>query len=427
MSGPVAAARPRRRLALAGALAALRLATLALAAALASTAALAHFAEGAKPRTILLVDDDAHGLVAYMRLPAPLLYAQDIVAAQQAQRPFAAEPLAMARVGNAMTFLIDRAALAADPAGFAARLGASLSWRQNGAPVAARALAWRLHADQPEGAFATAEDAKTALAGPAPRTDPNFGAAYVDVALALEARFPRADLQLKSAHPSLPLPPAVSIDNHVRDLRAGMTASLTSQGQLQDWVAVEAGSLGMVRDGALRFVGGVAPVLLVACMALGAGTARRLALLAAAFTLGHVAALVAATIGPAPTAAWVAPAVEAARAATVVYAAWAAWAARRGRATPAWVFAAMGLPHGVAFALDLAAVFGPEAPARALAAFTLGLEIGQLAALAAAVGLAALIGLAPASARDGARLAGLVACAAAAALWTAARSVAILA
>lgn len=354
------------------------------------TASVAHFTENTKPRTVILAIAPDGGLVAYVRMPAPLLYAADVVAAQEQQVRFEAEFLETRRIGHAITFRLSQQAVAADPAAFAARLAAAHEWQQNGLPVASEVVRWQLHAELPEVRLSSAADAIAALEGPAPAADPAFGEAYVDFELRIATAFPRSGISLRSMHPPLPLPPAISIDNHIRDARVSPAVSIIQVGQLQDWVSFEGSALraaaSFVWQGALHIIQGLDHVFLVVCIALGAGGIGRLVALVTAFTLGHAVTLVATFVGFVPSAPWFIPAVETAIAATVVYAAIAAWL---GRLETPWIMAGVGLLHGLGFSFVLSKLLGPDAPGLvlSLASFTVGIELGQLAILAATLGL----------------------------------------
>ena len=393
------------------------------------TNATAHFSEGTKPRTILVADAEDGGLLVYLRVPAPLFYAADIVAAQAQQVPFEAEFLEVTRVGNALAFGLSQSAIAENPDGFADRLNAAHLWRQSGRHLEARVLRWKVHGDLIGTSFSSIAAAREALALPMVETDPAFGSAYIDIELALEGARAGLDLQIKSALPVLPLPTHVSIDNHVRDLRSGRAVSIMEPGQLQEWVTVNGShvhaALAFVWQGVLHILLGADHVLLVACIALGAGVWRTLVLRATAFTLGHAATLVTAFLGYVPSAVWFIPAVETAIAATVVYAAISAWWERMD--TP-FVLFLIGLLHGLGFSFVLSDILGPASPALAtsLAAFTIGIEAGQLVLIA--VVLTAMASVRWVS-RDGAiaiRHASLGICAVIAAYWTISRGVSLI-
>ena len=357
-------------------------------------ASLAHFTEGSKPRTILIADGEDKGLLVYLRVPAPLFFAGDIVDAQNRQVPFEAQFLTVNRVGNALAFSLSQSDISDNPNDFSDRLNAAHIFRQAGRPLEARVLRWAIHSDLPKTSLSSVAEAREALSTPVLEVDPSFGAAYIDVELALDEAEKRLDLQVKSALPFVILPPSVSIDNHIRDLRGNSAVSIRETGQLQDWVTVDGSSLRagllFVWQGILHILLGTDHVLFVVCIALGAGAWRKLVLRVTAFTLGHAVTLVIAFLGYVPNATWFIPAVETAIAATVVYAALAAWLQRMDAP---WVLLVTGLLHGLGFSFVLSEILGPGSPALSLslASFTLGIEFGQLALLALV--LAAMAGI----------------------------------
>ena len=169
-------------------------------------------------------------------------------------------------------------------------------------------------------------------------------------------------------------------------------------GQL-DAVAVLDGSLVsallvFVWQGVVHILVGLDHVLLVVCLALGFGASPRLIWPVTAFTLGHSVTLAAAVLGLRPDWPWFIPLVEAAIAATVLMAAIAAWYGRALAPTQALAgIAAVGLLHGFGFASVLGDILGPEAPnlVAALAAFNVGIELGQLAILALTLAIVAAL------------------------------------
>lgn len=107
-------------------------------------------------------------------------------------------------------------------------------------------------------------------------------------------------------------------------------------------------------------------------------TLRHVALVITAFTVGHTVTLVAGSAG------WIAvpaAAVEVAVAATIALAAWHAWRPLFVRAE-LWMALGFGTIHGMAFSSSLSgAGLTPWQHAQALAAFNLGIETMQLAAV----------------------------------------------
>ncbi|MDJ0867281.1 MAG: HupE/UreJ family protein [Myxococcota bacterium] len=136
--------------------------------------------------------------------------------------------------------------------------------------------------------------------------------------------------------------------------------------------------------GVAHILGGFDHLLFLACLVFVARTPRRILVTVTGFTLAHSATLALAALG------WVrlpvAP-VEAAIALSVVFL--ASEIARGPRATLTWrrpiaVSSAFGLLHGLGFASVLGEIgLPPTELVAALLAFNLGVELGQLAFLAA--------------------------------------------
>ena len=193
-------------------------------------------------------------------------------------------------------------------------------------------------------------------------------------------------VSVRSGLPALPLIDGVSIDNHLVDARQDPARSLTSAGQLVDPVVIDGSWLRTVLafawQGIIHIVEGLDHVLLVVCFALAIGWHARLIWVVTAFTLGHSVTLVSTVLGAAPAWPWFIPAVEASIAATVLYAAVSAWRRQHGAT---WLVACIGLLHGLGFSFVLGEILGRDAPdlIPALAAFNIGVEIGQIAILGA--------------------------------------------
>ncbi|WP_299820349.1 HupE/UreJ family protein [uncultured Jannaschia sp.] len=362
-----------------------RLAAL-LALLLAANSAAAHFSPGTVIQSYVL-DEGQDGLVAYLRLPAPFVFAGEIAAAAAEDRPLASPFLKVAADGG--TRFISRGALRQDRNGAAALLEGVADWRQNNLPLDAELQDWRL-LPMAEGPFDVGA-AKAALAGPRTGADPGFGQAVFVIALRLSVPMPAATVGLRSGHPPLTLAEGVSVDTHLLDARLDPPLQRTVAGQLEGWVNFNgsrfAAASGFIWQGVVHILKGWDHVLLVVCLALGATSPRRLVWLVSAFTLGHAATLMASIFGAVPSWTWYIPAVEAAIAATVLYAAIAAW---RQRLEAVWIMAAVGLLHGLGFAFVLQEILG-RGPGMipALAAFTFGIEAGQLAIVASVLALVA--------------------------------------
>lgn len=138
-----------------------------------------------------------------------------------------------------------------------------------------------------------------------------------------------------------------------------------------------------VQQGMLHIWQGGDHLLFLACLVIPLRRVRALLVLATAFTLAHSLTLAATALGWGPQGLWFAPLVEALIAGSIV---WMALAnVLGGSLHRRWLAAfAFGLVHGFAFAAGLGEQlqFAGSHGVSALLAFNLGVELGQLAALA---------------------------------------------
>lgn len=139
-----------------------------------------------------------------------------------------------------------------------------------------------------------------------------------------------------------------------------------------------------VRLGVEHILGGIDHLLFVCCLVIPVRRWRPLVAIVSAFTVAHSLTLAAAALGVRPEALWFPPLVETLIAASIVYMA----AENVLRPAPAlerrWPMAfAFGLVHGFgfSFALGESLQFAGEHLIASLAAFNLGVELGQLAVL----------------------------------------------
>ncbi|MCU0634664.1 MAG: HupE/UreJ family protein [Gemmatimonadaceae bacterium] len=146
-----------------------------------------------------------------------------------------------------------------------------------------------------------------------------------------------------------------------------------------------------VRDGVTHILGGIDHLLFLVCLVL---PIRRLAPLlgtVTAFTVAHSITLVGAALGWAPDAAWFPPLVEVLIALSII--AMAIENIAGARLDRRWVLAfGFGLVHGFGFAFALrdALRFAGGHLVASLAAFNVGVELGQLLVLAVLVPVVAL-------------------------------------
>ncbi len=143
-----------------------------------------------------------------------------------------------------------------------------------------------------------------------------------------------------------------------------------------------------LRDGVVHILSGIDHLLFLLCLVLPLLRWQSLIPIVTAFTLAHSITLAASALGFAPIALWFPPLVEVLIAVSIV------WLCLENVLLPAerlekrWPVAfGFGLVHGFGFALALRAQlqFAGDNLLAALGAFNVGVELGQLGALAAAV------------------------------------------
>ena len=145
-----------------------------------------------------------------------------------------------------------------------------------------------------------------------------------------------------------------------------------------------------VRTGFSHILGGLDHLLFVFCLVLPVRGWRSLVTIVTAFTLAHSLTLAAAALGFTPSARWFPPLVEVLIAASIVWLAIENIVLSEERLAARWPVAfAFGLVHGFGFSFALANTlqFAGSNLLSALLAFNVGVELGQLAVLAAAVPL----------------------------------------
>ena len=137
---------------------------------------------------------------------------------------------------------------------------------------------------------------------------------------------------------------------------------------------------------------GIDHLLFVFCLVIPVRRWRRLLEIITAFTLAHSITLAGSALGVAPSALWFPPLIEVLIALSIVYMALENIMVPAERLSYRWRMAfGFGLVHGFgfSFALKESLQFGGSHLVASLAAFNVGVEIGQLAVLAVAVPLLA--------------------------------------
>ena len=143
-----------------------------------------------------------------------------------------------------------------------------------------------------------------------------------------------------------------------------------------------------IRDGFRHILGGIDHLLFVLCLVFPVRRWRSLVILVTAFTLAHSLTLAAAAFGFTPSALWFPPLVEVLIAASIVWLCIENVVLPEERLAARWPMAfAFGLVHGFgfSFALGTTLQFAGENLVTALAAFNVGVELGQLLVLACAL------------------------------------------
>ncbi len=143
-----------------------------------------------------------------------------------------------------------------------------------------------------------------------------------------------------------------------------------------------------VREGFRHIMGGIDHLLFVVCLVLPVRRWQSLVTIVTAFTVAHSLTLGAAVLGFAPTALWFPPLVETLIAASIVWLAIENIVLPPERLSTRWPVAfGFGLIHGFgfSFALSQTLQFAGDNLVSALASFNIGVEAGQLAALAVAI------------------------------------------
>lgn len=143
-----------------------------------------------------------------------------------------------------------------------------------------------------------------------------------------------------------------------------------------------------------HILGGYDHLLFIFCLAIPVRRWRALAAIVTAFTAAHSITLVASAYGFAPTGSWFPPLVETLIALSIVYMAIENILAKPGTLEHRWLLAfGFGLIHGFgfSFALRESLQFAGSHLITSLAAFNIGVELGQLLVLLATVPVLAFV------------------------------------
>lgn len=401
--------------------------------ALAAGGAAAHFILNVNIR-VIHVEHRGDGLAVYLRLPMALVVA-GLVGPEQANGTRLPAPYTINRMEDGqLMHLLDVAALRADPLGLGRLVADGHQIIVDGAALPARVEAVRAYPALNQPLFSDLAQAQAAFTGPAFPEDldaPYVGDTVLDVKLFYASGRPVYGYALRSTlDPGLP--DQDKIANVLLDHRTGGTEIFRAGGLLDEPVEISNSRLAaawtFVQEGLRHIWEGADHLLFVLCLTIGAVGFGSLAWRVTGFTLGHTATLIAGFLGLAPQGVWFIPAVETAIALSIIYAGAVAVLRKPGAASFV-VAAGIGLLHGFGFSFMLREILRADAPDLwvSLLSFNLGVEIGQVAVVAAVWPLLLLVDRYLKRVAQPGRAAVAFACIAVAALWTGERVMALIA
>lgn len=351
----------------------------------------AHFSVGTQIRQFVISETD-NSTEIYIRTPIPLLFGDVLDGSNQDKEGFLVD---RGQPGSPLLFL-STPSIEKARAAFTYRLARNFIWQAGGVEISGRVRDYRLLTTRPEVPLVSVAAGKDSLSRPSARGEISIGTGHIDLLITLPAVVKDKRLTLRSGLPPVPLAEGIFLDNHFTDARGKELFSYTRPGQLERAIALPRSRLGATLEylyqGFLHILEGTDHVLLVVAMALGSTGALALFRAVTAFTLGHLITLTAGFLGYAPQGAWFIPTVEAAIAATILVAVISSY--RRIPAS-AFIYGTIGLLHGFGFSFVLGGLLGRDSPdlTPALAAFTLGIEAGQLAIVSLVLLVMAVAGL----------------------------------
>lgn len=336
-----------------------------------------HFETGTKIRTIVISGDDR----IYVRVPAPLAFADVIAEANTNQAPLSTEYLYLEQTGQGARYRMSASEVISDD--FRGQIAKSLLI--NG--LVPRVDQHRLLLRDPRSGFDTPDAAHTSIIQNPTKLDPVFSEAMIEYSIQFDTSGP---LSIQSGMPEIKLPGGVTIDNHIIDARRSGHILVMITGQLIQPFETQTEPLqefeSFLWRGVSHILTGPDHILLVVCLAIGLGFSVRLFWVVSAFTLGHSVTLALGVLGYSPLATWFIPVVEIGIAASVAFAAVAVWqgTSKGSVLAQSAIGGAVGLLHGLGFASFLSESLEPESPhlVASLIGFNVGIEFGQIAIVA---------------------------------------------
>lgn len=395
----------------------------------------AHFSSANNAR-IFQVEHLADGLRIYFRVPLPQLVADRVGPIGTDGLPEPAPYTTVRREDGALRFLVDFQQFRNDPNGLGSLAEEGLILTVDGSRLRGTVENVRLYGLNAHPPFSDLREAKASVTTrslPAETGETYAGDAVVDVVVYYRSQKPVYDYTIGSAlDPGLP--DQNDTDNLILDHAPDGTQAFRQRGILNEPVnisrSVLAAHFTFVKEGVHHILVGLDHVLFVLCLALGSGSLPSLLWRATGFTIGHSVTLAFGFFGYFPLGQWFIPSVETGIALSIIYAAIIAIAPtrRRSEAVMFAVTTAIGLLHGLGFSFVLNEILHADSPGiwQSLAAFNVGIEMGQLAIILTVWPIFLLIRRKNAKAWQVSRLGIATSCAAIALFWTSERALSLI-
>lgn len=399
--------------------------------------ACAHFSSTNNAR-IFQVEHLADGLRIYLRVPLPYLVADRVGPIGISGLPEPAPYTVARKEGGALRFYVDLDRFRIDANGLGSFAEEGLLLTVEGDRLRGAVENVRLHLINKEPPFSNLEEARASVSSsvlPAAGTEIYAGDAVVDVVVSYQSTGPVYRYAIGGAlNPGLP--DQNDTDNLILDHGPDGTVAFRQLGILDEPVVISrsvlAAYLTFIKQGVRHILEGLDHVLFVLCLALGSSRFPSLLWRTTGFTIGHSVTLALGFFGYLPSGVWFIPAVETGIALSIIYAAIIAIVPRfNGRRSEAVVFAvttAIGLLHGLGFSFVLSEILHADSPEiwQSLAAFNVGIEVGQMAIILTVWPVFLLIRHRNTKAWQVWRLGVATGCAAVAVFWTGERALSLI-
>ena len=198
-------------------------------------AAFAHHA--AEPRMrIVLIAEEGGDTIVYVRLPAPLLFAEALSGRQNPADRVDVPFLHPVAHRSGWAHYLDASQIREDAAGFARMAAGAFAITLNGEPVVPEATAAAVHSLNTLPRFATPDEAEVALDAGGPDENLFVGHGFVDARLRLRGT---GDLALRSTVDGLELPSDVFLENLIVDYRTDPPVEFARIGVWTEAIALD--------------------------------------------------------------------------------------------------------------------------------------------------------------------------------------------